>query len=52
MIKNGHYTAFVRCQAEWFHCDDALVAPATAEAVRSSKAYLLFYVAKRFTASR
>ena len=48
-LNNGHYTAYVRRQAEWFHCDDALVTPAPTEAVRSCKAYLLFYVAKRLS---
>ena len=24
-MSNGHYTSFIRRQAEWFHCDDALV---------------------------
>jgi ubiquitin carboxyl-terminal hydrolase 22/27/51 len=46
-MQNGHYTSFVRRQAEWFHCDDAQVSPATEEAVRGSRGYLLFYVAKR-----
>lgn len=26
-MQNGHYTAYVRSQADWFHCDDALVMP-------------------------
>ena len=48
-MQNGHYTAYVRSHAEWYLCDDALVSPATEESVRSCKAYLLFYVAKRFS---
>lgn len=48
-MQTGHYTAYVRSQAEWFHCDDALVSPSGEEAVRNCKAYLLFYVAKRFS---
>lgn len=46
-IQNGHYTCYVRRGAQWYHCDDAVVSPATEEEVRSCKAYLLFYVAKR-----
>ena len=46
-MSNGHYTAYVRSQAEWFLCDDTLVAPADESSVRNCKAYLLFYVAKR-----
>jgi hypothetical protein len=45
-MQNGHYTAFIRRQASWFHCDDASVTPATPKAVRSCKAYLLFYIRK------
>ena len=48
-MQNGHYTCYVRRQAEWFHCDDALVTPAAADSARTSKAYLLFYVAKRLS---
>lgn len=49
-MSNGHYTSFVRRQAEWFHCDDALVTPAPEEAVRNCKGYLLFYCTKRLSA--
>jgi hypothetical protein len=45
-MQNGHYTAYVRRHASWFHCDDASVTPATPKAVRSCKAYLLFYIRK------
>ena len=48
-MQNGHYTSYVRSQAEWFLCDDALVSPALEESVRASKAYMLFYVAKKFS---
>lgn len=34
-MSNGHYTNFVRCQASWFHCDDANIAPAQEDDVRS-----------------
>ena len=46
-MDKGHYTSYVRSGAEWFHCDDALVSLATAEEVRSSTGYLLFYVQKK-----
>ena len=49
-ISNGHYTSYVRRQAEWFHCDDALVTPAPEESVRGCKGYLLFYCTKRLSA--
>mmetsp|Transcript_36173 Transcript_36173/g.116842 ORF Transcript_36173/g.116842 Transcript_36173/m.116842 type:complete len:294 (-) Transcript_36173:277-1158(-) len=45
-MQNGHYTAYIRRHASWFHCDDASVTPATPKAVRSCKAYLLFYIRK------
>mmetsp|Transcript_27390 Transcript_27390/g.83307 ORF Transcript_27390/g.83307 Transcript_27390/m.83307 type:complete len:156 (-) Transcript_27390:263-730(-) len=45
-MQNGHYTAYVRRYASWFHCDDASITPATPTAVRSCKAYLLFYIRK------
>ena len=47
-MSNGHYTAYVRSQADWYHCDDAQVTLATAEEVRSCRGYMLFYVAKQF----
>ena len=46
-MQNGHYTAFVRQQASWYHCDDAMIQPATAQTVRACKAYMLFYVRKQ-----
>jgi len=45
-MQNGHYTAYIRRHASWFHCDDASVTPVTPKAVRSCKAYLLFYIRK------
>ena len=46
-MQNGHYTSFVRRQANWYHCDDAWVQAASVQEVRSCKAYMLFYVRKR-----
>jgi ubiquitin carboxyl-terminal hydrolase 22/27/51 len=46
-MQTGHYTAFVRHKASWYHCDDAMILPATAQAVRACKAYMLFYVRKQ-----
>ena len=46
-ITNGHYTAFVRRHASWFHCDDATITPASPSAVRACQGYLLFYVRKK-----
>ena len=46
-IQNGHYTAFVRRHASWFHCDDAVVTPATPQTVRGCQGYLLFYIRKK-----
>ena len=37
----------VRQQASWYHCDDAMIQTATAQAVRACKAYMLFYVRKQ-----
>ena len=46
-MQNGHYTAFVRHQARWFHCDDTTIAAASMDTVRSCNAYMLFYMQKR-----
>ena len=46
-MQSGHYTNYVRNQADWFHCDDALVTPASPAEVRSSIGYLLFYQQKK-----
>ena len=48
-MQNGHYTAFVRRQANWYHCDDAMVQSASLQSVRSCKAYMLFYVQKQLS---
>ena len=45
-MQNGHYTSYVRRQANWYHLDDAFVQPASEKAVRSCRAYMLFYVQK------
>ena len=45
-MDKGHYTAYVRSGADWFHCDDAIVTLTTAEEVRSCMGYMLFYVQK------
>ena len=45
-MQNGHYTAYVRHQASWFHCDDASISRVPESAVRSSSAYMLFYMQK------
>jgi len=46
-MSNGHYTCYIRNQADWFHCDDALVTPSSADEVRSCQGYMLFYVRKQ-----
>jgi|LauGreDrversion4_1035100.scaffolds.fasta_scaffold60784_1 ubiquitin carboxyl-terminal hydrolase 22/27/51 len=46
-MQTGHYTNYVRCQADWFHCSDATVTPASVEEVRSAMGYLLFFQRKR-----
>ena len=46
-MDKGHYTAYVRSGAEWFHCDDALITLASQETVRSCNGYMLFYVQKK-----
>ena len=48
-MTNGHYTAYVRHLSNWFHCDDALITPASEEAVKSCEAYMLFYIQKQLT---
>ena len=45
-MDKGHYTAYVRSGADWFHCDDAVVTLTSAEEVRSCMGYMLFYVQK------
>ena len=32
-MQNGHYTSFVRRQANWYHCDDAWVQAASVQEV-------------------
>lgn len=39
----GHYTAYCRHDNNWFHCDDSSVTPCDEDAVKLSKAYILFY---------
>ena len=46
-MQNGHYTAYVRRQANWFLCDDATITAASAETVRACSGYLLFYARKK-----
>ncbi|KAL1523305.1 hypothetical protein AB1Y20_018251 [Prymnesium parvum] len=46
-MQNGHYTAYVRHQAHWFHCDDSCIYAVPESAVRACSAYMLFYVQKR-----
>ena len=46
-MQTGHYTAFVRHQASWFHCDDSTISASSVETVRSCNAYMLFYTQKR-----
>lgn len=49
-ISNGHYTSYVRSQAQWYLCDDSVVTRASEDAVRGCKAaYMLFYVQKKLS---
>eukprot|EP00741_Cyanophora_paradoxa_P012703 tig00020616_g12273.t1 len=45
-IDNGHYICKARAAGRWFAFDDACVSAVEASDVRSSRAYLLFYVAR------
>lgn len=43
MLGAGHYIAYVKTEAGWFHVSDSSVSPASRDAVMRSQAYLLFY---------
>jgi len=42
-LNFGHYTAFVKVRDGWHNFNDHFVSPITEEAIKTSKAYLLFY---------
>ena len=43
-FQGGHYVSYIRASnGQWYLCDDAYVAPVTAEVVKTCQAYILFY---------
>mgnify|MGYP000082206448 FL=1 len=42
----GHYTAYSKRGDQWFECDDSVITKVTAEQVKTSDAYVLFYQRK------
>ena len=42
-VGSGHFTAYCRHEGYWFHFDDSCVTACDENAVKRSKAYILFY---------
>ena len=49
---SGHYTAFVVKNDNWYHFNDSTVLATEPETVAQSKAYILFYIQREFTAPK
>lgn len=45
-LDAGHYVTYLRLNNQWYRCDDAWVTRVDEHTVRSSQAYMLFYVQK------
>ncbi|CAN6277139.1 unnamed protein product [Urochloa humidicola] len=45
-LEAGHYVTYLRLNNHWYKCDDAWVTRVEEHTVRSSQAYMLFYVQK------
>merc|ERR1712228_215855 len=46
VLSSGHYVCCIRKENEWFYCDDSTIRPSTAQLVKNTKAYMLFYDAQ------
>lgn len=47
-LEAGHYVTYLRLNNHWYKCDDAWVTRVEEHTVRTSQAYMLFYVQKTF----
>uniref|UniRef100_A0A0D9ZRK7 ubiquitinyl hydrolase 1 n=1 Tax=Oryza glumipatula TaxID=40148 RepID=A0A0D9ZRK7_9ORYZ len=45
-LEAGHYVTYLRLNNHWYKCDDAWVTRVEEHTVRTSQAYMLFYVQK------
>ncbi|KAG6522213.1 hypothetical protein ZIOFF_019351 [Zingiber officinale] len=45
-LDAGHYLTYLRLSGQWYRCDDAWITHVKESMVRSSQAYMLFYVQK------
>ncbi|XP_047067818.1 ubiquitin C-terminal hydrolase 22-like isoform X1 [Lolium rigidum] len=45
-LDAGHYVTYLRLNNQWYRCDDAWVTRVDEHTVRTSQAYMLFYVQK------
>ncbi|WOL13533.1 ubiquitin carboxyl-terminal hydrolase 22-like isoform X2 [Canna indica] len=45
-LDAGHYLTYLRLNSQWYRCDDAWITHVSESMVRSSQAYMLFYVQK------
>ncbi|KAG6475982.1 ubiquitin C-terminal hydrolase 22-like [Zingiber officinale] len=45
-LDAGHYLTYLRLNSQWYRCDDAWITHVNESMVRSSQAYMLFYVQK------
>lgn len=45
-LDAGHYVTYLRLNNLWYRCDDAWVTRVEEHTVRTSQAYMLFYVQK------
>ncbi|KAJ6796036.1 ubiquitin carboxyl-terminal hydrolase 22-like [Iris pallida] len=45
-LEAGHYITYLRLNNQWYRCNDSWITHVTENMVRSSQAYMLFYVKK------
>jgi ubiquitin carboxyl-terminal hydrolase 22/27/51 len=47
-LDSGHYLAYLRLGLQWYRCNDSWISRVSADLVRATQAYMLYYVQRGY----